>query len=84
MLQTLNSHLDEREVTLEVLRTRAGLAITGQGSLVMVRGEAYVGKTALVRHLADAQDFELRDAAFEEGIELIFGEMASATPTELE
>lgn len=49
-------HVVGREREQEMLRERLAAAITGQGSLVLIGGEAGVGKTALVEALcAEAQ-----------------------------
>jgi hypothetical protein len=42
-----------REHPLEVLRDRARLAVDGHGSLVLVTGEAGIGKTVLLRAFAE-------------------------------
>ena len=43
----------ERDLPLAVLRDRAGRAAEGRGSVVLVAGEAGIGKTVLLRALAE-------------------------------
>ena len=53
-LPTVRSmRLLEREAPLEVLRDRAQHAAAGRGSVVLVAGEAGVGKTVLLRNLVE-------------------------------
>lgn len=49
-----NGGLLERSEPLNELRQRLGRAAAGQGRLVLLAGEAGVGKTALLRHLVSA------------------------------
>ncbi len=46
----------ERDHLLDVLADRAAAAVAGRGSVVLVAGEAGIGKTALLRALVDRVD----------------------------
>ncbi len=54
--------LVEREAALAALRHALDEALTGRGRLVVVRGEAGIGKTALVRAFLDAAHPGIRTA----------------------
>ena len=50
----------ERDHPIEVLQSRADGAAAGAGGLVLLAGEAGIGKTALLRHTArQASGFQL-------------------------